>query len=90
MRLRTWLVALSMMLGLALSAASGNAETCTSYPDSIVFDFPGYGPGCVNEGPGCTECVTTASRGVKICYWTDRNEAIYCYYSGQYPDNQIG
>jgi hypothetical protein len=91
MRLRSGLVAFAMALfSVLLFSDRGDAETCQRYPNSIVFDSPDYGAGCIDEGPGCTECITTASRGVKICYYTFFNEAVYCYYGGQFPDNQIG
>ncbi len=89
MRLRVSLVALSVALALVLLFSdNGNAQTCTFYANSIVFDSPDYGPGCIDTGPGCNECVTTASRGARICYWTTTFE-VYCFFGGQYPDNQI-
>ncbi len=83
-----WIVfAVSVVL---LFSRNSNAETvCTQYGSSVaVEDLGGYGPACAGTGPGCNECVTTASRGVKICYWTTLND-IYCFFGGQYPDNQI-
>jgi hypothetical protein len=89
MRLRVSLVALSVALALVLLFSdNGSAENCTQYANSTVFDSPDYGPGCIDTGPGCNECVTTASRGAKVCYWVNFND-IYCIYTGQYPDNQM-
>lgn len=93
MRLKCFLFGCAALLvSLLLVTRDGSAQTtCTKYPNSVVYDFQfPIGPGCIDEGPGCNECITTASRGVKICYYTFFNEAVYCYYGGQYPDNQIG
>lgn len=85
--LKTAGVALALIL---LASVSGSAETvCYFYEDSRVVELgDGDGPGCALTGPGCNECITTASRGVKVCYWTTFFD-YYCYYGGQYPDNQI-
>lgn len=73
-----------------LVSQSGDAENCTFYANSMPYDFGlAYGPGCVGTGPGCNECVTTSTRGVKVCVWDPFLNVIYCYYSSQYPDNQI-
>lgn len=90
MRTRVWPWRLGITLVSALVfSGSGNAETvCNTYENSKVALFDSYGPACYDTGPGCHECVTTATRGVKVCYWIDFND-IYCYYSGQYPDNQL-
>lgn len=91
--MRVRLMGMSCALALILAlvfAGSGTAETtCYLYENSKVVEHgDGNGPGCALTGPGCNECITTASRGVKVCYWVDFND-IYCYWGGQYPDNQI-
>lgn len=91
MRLRRWCLAFAVALISMLSfVQSGNADTvCTFYPNSSPRDLGSYGPGCFGVGPGCNECVTTVSRGAKVCYWDPFFYDIYCYYTGEYPENQI-
>lgn len=91
MRLRRFCVVFAVALvSILFLVQKGNATTCTFYANSMPYDFGlDWGPACVQTGPGCRECITTASRGAKACYSDPFDNVIYCYYTGQYPDNQI-
>jgi hypothetical protein len=56
MYLLVFLVIVGSILVIPSSEVFGS-DGCTTYHDSAIMYFPGYGYACAYVGPGCTECV---------------------------------
>jgi len=78
----------TVLVLMALLAATALSATCTTYNNSSATDFPlsDGGPACASTGPGCNECIDFNPNGsFRSCYWSSPWD-VYCYYYG--PENQ--